>query len=245
MTEPTPAQISRQLIRACDRATLATAQADTTGLTDTNGWPYGSLVLTMADHDASPVLLLSDLAEHSKNLAVDNRLSLLFDATAGLDDPLTGARVTVLGTAEETTDPRLRARYIARHPSAEGYAGFADFRFYRLHVARAHLVAGFGAIHWVDANALLWHGESAALMAHESDIVDHMNTDHADALDLYANRLLDLSGNGWRMTGIDPEGCDLRHRGRVARLSFPAPVHDADTARQALVAAVKLARGSK
>ncbi len=236
MTEPTAAQTSRQLIRACDRATLATAQADA------NGWPYGSLVLTMADHDASPVLLLSDLAEHSKNLAVDNRLSLLFDDTAGLDDPLTGARVTVLGTAHETTDPRLRARYIARHPSAETYVGFADFRFYHVQVSRAHLVAGFGIIHWVEATALLWHGESAALMAHEIDIIDHMNADHADALDLYANRLLGLPGTGWCMTGIDPEGCDLRHRGRVARLPFHAPVHDADTARQALVAAVKQAR---
>ncbi|MHA1564639.1 MAG: HugZ family pyridoxamine 5'-phosphate oxidase [Alphaproteobacteria bacterium] len=238
MTEPTPAQNSPGHIRACDRATLSTSQAGTTG------WPYGSLVLTMADHDASPVLLLSDLAEHSKNLAVDNRLSLLFDNTAGLDDPLTGARVTVLGTAEETTDPRLRARYIARHPSAEGYAGFADFRFYFIRVTRAHLVAGFGVIHWIDATGLLWHGESAALMAHESDIVDHMNTDHADALDLYANRLLNLPGTGWRMTGIDPEGCDLRHGGRVARLPFQSPVHDADTARQALVAAVQLARSN-
>lgn len=236
MTQPTPAQISRHLIRACDRATLATGQADS------GGWPYGSLVLAMADHDATPVLLLSDLAEHTKNLTADNRVSLLFDNTGGLDDPLTGARVTVLGEAQETDDPRLRARYIARHPSAEGYAGFTDFRFYRLAVTRAHLVAGFGIIHWIDASGLLWHGDAAELMTRETDIVGHMNEDHADALDLYANRLLCLPGTGWSMTGIDPEGCDLRLRGTVARLLFDSPVHDADTARQALVAAVKQAR---
>ncbi len=236
MSQLYPAQTSRRLIRACDRATLATAQADS------DGWPYGSLVLVMADHDAAPVLLLSNLAEHSKNLAADNRVSLLFDDTAGLDDPLTGARVTVLGEARETDDPRLRARFIARHPSARDYATFTDFRFYRLAVTRAHLVAGFGVIHWIDADALLWRGDAAELITRETDIVEHMNADHADALDLYANRLLGLPGSGWTMTGIDPEGCDLRLGGTVARLLFDGPVHDADTARQALVAAVNRAR---
>jgi putative heme iron utilization protein len=137
---------ARALIRAADRAVLATSQ---------NGWPYASLVLVAVDDDGAPLLLLSDLAEHAKNLKAEPRCSLLFDGTAGLKDPLTGLRVTVLGEVRPIEDPGGLASYLARQPSAELYAGFSDFRLYRMTVARAHVVAGFGRIHWIEAEALL------------------------------------------------------------------------------------------
>src|SRR6202008_3912072 len=112
----------------------------------------------------------------SRALAVDARLSLLIDGTAGHDDPLTGPRLTLLGTAEQATAPEAARRYLPRHPAAELYAGFADFRFYRVAVSRAHLVAGFGRIHWLEGAAVGFDaGGSAALAAHEADIVAHMN----------------------------------------------------------------------
>jgi len=227
-----PAATARRLVRSLDRATLATSQ---------DGWPYASLVLAAADQDASPLLLLSDLAEHSKNLKRDSRASLLFDGTAERDDPLTGPRVTVLGEAKPVADPRLMARFTARHPAAAAYAGFADFRLYRLDVARAHLVAGFGRIHAIAADALL-SPAAAALAQAESDILQHMNQDHAEAIELYATRLAGASGGDWRMTGIDPEGIDLRRGGAVARLDFPVPVGDAEGARAALVRLAREAR---
>jgi heme iron utilization protein len=228
-----PAVTARRLMRSLDRATLATSQ---------DGWPYASLVLAAVDHDASPLLLLSDLAEHSKNLKRDARASLLFDGTAGRDDPLTGARVTVLGEARAVEDARLLGRFTRRHPSAAGYAGFADFHLYRLDIARAHLVAGFGRIHAINAPALQLPN-APALAAAESGILEHMNDDHAEAIELYATRLAGASATGWRMTGIDPEGIDLRRGGTVLRLDFPAPVGDAEGARAALVRLARHARG--
>jgi heme iron utilization protein len=228
----TPAATARRLMRALDRATLATSL---------EGWPYASLVLAAVDHDASPLLLLSDLAEHSKNIARDRRASLLFDGTAGRDDPLTGARVTVIGEIQRIEDQHLVSRFTARHPSAAGYAGFADFHFYRLTVARAHLVAGFGRIHWITAEALL-SPPAPALAAAEPGILDHMNRDHSEAVDLYANRLAGRTGQGWRLTGIDPEGVDLRLGGSVERLDFRVPVRDAEGAREALVQLARQAR---
>jgi putative heme iron utilization protein len=211
-----------------------------------DGWPYGSLVLTGCAHDGAPILLISDLAEHAKAIAADHRVSLLFDNVGGLDDPLTGARVTVMGTARRSTDPDDRARYLARHPSAAGYADFADFNFYRLAVTRAHLVAGFGKIHWIESGALLFDTQgSEALGAAETDIVTHMNQDHGDAIDLYAQNLLGLDGEGWSLTGVDPEGADLRLGGRVARVGFDTPVADADGARAELVRLVKRARDGR
>ena len=143
------ARDARALLRTASQATLATAAQDR------GGWPFASLVLLAHDRDGTPLLLLSDLAEHSRNIAADDRVSLLIDGTAGLDDPLTGPRLTVLGHAERSTDPDHRQRFLKRHPSAEQYVDFADFAVYRLAVERGHLVAGFGRIHWIDAAELL------------------------------------------------------------------------------------------
>jgi len=233
-----PERTARRVMRAAERATLATSLSDATGL-----WPYASLVLVALDSDAAPLLLISDLAEHTKNLKRDPRGSLLFDATTGLADPLTGARVTVLGEFAPVADARLMERYIARHPSAAAYRGFADFRLYRLAPRRAHLVAGFGRIHWIEAAALLAPAEAAAaLAAAEPDILAHMNGDHAATIALYAQRLLGLSGEGWRLSGVDPDGADLRRDAAAARLEFDEPAADADGIRRAFVRLAAVAR---
>jgi putative heme iron utilization protein len=222
---------ARRLIRRRDYAALATSL---------DGRPYVSLVAAACDHDASPLLLLSDLAQHTRNLAADPQVALLFEDTAGFADPLAGPRLTLLGRAERCTDPGAAHRFAARHPASAQYAGYADFHLYRVTIERGHMVAGFGRIYWIED--LRFTGKAAPLAAAEADIISHMNADHADAIALYAERLLGKAGDGWRMTGIDPEGCDLRREGEAARLDFAAPVLTPDAARQTLVALVKRAR---
>jgi putative heme iron utilization protein len=231
----------RALLRGLDRAALASALPAGPGGEGGAAWPYASLVLVAVDHDLSPVLLLSDLAEHTKAIAADSRVSLLFDGTGGLDQPLTGARVTLLGRAIRTTDERHRQRFLSRHPDAAMYAGFKDFHFYRVALERAHLVAGFGKIRWLEA-AELSPVQSPGLAESEAGIVSHMNEDHADALQLYAEKLLGLAAGDWRMTGIDAEGIDLRRGGQVARLPFDVPLATAADARKVLVSLVGRAR---
>jgi heme iron utilization protein len=230
------------LVRSHHRAYLGTAMRPDA---PDAGAPYASLVLAAVDHDASPILLISTLADHTRNLMADARCSLLFDGTLGLDEPLTGPRVTLQGRAEKTTDPRHRARFLARHPGAAGYADFKDFAFWHMSVSRAHLVAGFGRIHWMDGKDVLPAvAHAAALAEAEADIVAHMNGEHRDAVQLYATELLGKSGDGWTMTGVDPEGADLRRGGEVLRLAFDKPVADAEAARVELVRLVKRARQS-
>jgi putative heme iron utilization protein len=238
MTDTMPRAV-RDLVRGLDRAALATFLP-----TDSRPWPYASLVLAAVDHDLSPILLLSDLAEHTKAISADGRVSLLFDGTQGLDQPLTGPRVTLVGRAARTDDARLGDRFLVRHPDAAMYAGFKDFHFYRVAVERAHLVGGFGKIRWLSAAELLPLPPPAGLAESEAGIISHMNEDHADAVQLYAARLLGLSGSDWRMTGIDAEGIDLRQGGHVARLAFEAPLCAASEARKVLVALVAKARGA-
>lgn len=227
----------RELIRSRDRAALATALP-----ADGAAWPYASLVLVAVDHDLSPVLLLSDLAEHSKAIATDPRVSLLFDGTGGLAQPLTGPRVTLLGRAARSDDERLKQRFLRHHPDAEMYAGFRDFNFYKVTLERTHLVGGFGKIRWIAPADLLAVPPLPGLAESEAGIVTHMNEDHADAVQLYATRLLGLAGEAWTMVGIDREGLDLRQSGDIARLAFDSPLETVADARQTLVALVDRAR---
>jgi heme oxygenase (biliverdin-IX-beta and delta-forming) len=224
---------ARRLIRGCRRAALATSL---------DGRPYASLVACACDLDASPLLLLSDLAQHTKNLVADPRVSLLFEDVAGHADPLAGPRLTLLGHAERCDQPHAAARFAARHPASAQYAGFADFHLYRVVAERGHLVAGFGRIAWIDAAELRFSGDAATLAAAEAGIAEHMNADHAEALDLYAVRLLGRGGCGWRMAGIDPEGIDLRRDDETARLDFPQPVLTPAAARRALAGLAGQAR---
>ncbi len=246
--EPDPGRVVRALVRRAGQAALATT------LTREGGTrPYVSLVLLACDHDASPILLLSDLAEHTKNLAAEPQAALLVDGTAGREDPLTGPRASLLGELRPVEDDalavRLEARFLARHPGAQAYAQFKDFRVTRMAVERGHLVAGFGRIHWLEAPDILFDaGAYAALAEAEAAIVAHMNEDHTEALRLIAERLLGLSspkpegGGVWVMTGIDPEGLDLRRGAQLARAEFDKPVRDAESARAALAGLTRRAR---
>jgi putative heme iron utilization protein len=136
----------RRLMQAQGAAALGTLM---------EGAPYVSLALVAFDADGAPLLLLSRLAQHTRNLLADPRCSLLFDGTAGLDDPLTGPRLTVLGVAAPCPAPQALDRYLERHPSARAYAGFTDFALWKVTIARGHSVAGFGMIRWIEADALL------------------------------------------------------------------------------------------
>ena len=228
----------RVLMRRAARASLATALAR-----NGSAWPYASLVLVAVDHDASPLLLLSDLADHSRNIAADPRVALLFDGTAGWKDPLAGPRASVLGRILRAGEPHLKARFIARHPGAALYAGFKDFHLYRVAVERAHLVAGFGEIHWLAGeDVLIDAGDAAPLAAAEAEIVAHMNQDHSAAVAAIARHVLGLQGDGWTLVAIDPEGADLSNGEALARVPFDQPVRDEQGVRAELVRLTQRAR---
>src|SRR5271154_1335506 len=157
----------RRLMRRQAHAALATSL---------DGQPYASLVAVACGHDVSPLLLLSDLAQHSRNIAADLRVSLLFDGDLRKhppSDPLAEPRLSLLGEAERCDDPLLLARLIARHPSAATYAGFGDFHLHRVTIGRGHLVAGFGRISWIGPAELRFLADASALALAEAEIVAH------------------------------------------------------------------------
>ena len=150
-----PANAARALIDSATRAYLGSLAERGGGTPGSETFPFVSLVLPGRDGTGQPLLLLSDLSDHAKNLKRDPHASLLFDGTAGLAEPLTGARVTLIGRVVLADTPENRALYLARQPSAAGYASFGDFHLYRFEIQEALLVAGFGQIHRLPGEALL------------------------------------------------------------------------------------------
>lgn len=115
--------------------------------------PYVSLVMVAHIDQMVPILLLSDLAHHTKLIKQESKICLLYDGTAGLEVPLTGQRASVYGIISPISEqqyPDIKKTYLATHPDAEQYVSFRDFQFYKVSPYQAHLIAGFGAIHWLD-----------------------------------------------------------------------------------------------
>ncbi len=235
--EVKPPALTRSLLRRSRQGALAT-------LMPGSGDPYCSLVNVASEPDGSPVLLISRLAIHTKNILADPRVSLMLDERAP-GDPLEGARIMVAGVAEQAIDDVhvLRRRYLAAHPSAEMFAGFGDFAFFRIVIKGVHLVAGFGRI--VDlkpADVLTDLGGAEELIAAEPDILDHMNADHADTMNLYATKLLGAATGEWRATGCDPNGLDMQDGIRTLRLDFPRRIAAPAALRQLLKELAEQAR---
>lgn len=222
-----PCQATRKLLRESRSGALAT-------LMPGSGAPYCSLVNVATAPDGAPLLLISGLALHTKNILADARVSLMLDERKE-GDPLQGARVTLMGRASVTQDGNDRRRYLARQPEAEMFADFADFAFYRIDVESAHLVAGFGRI--IDLNPadiLVDLAGADDLIAAEAGAAAHMNEDHADALRLYATNLLGAPDGNWICAGFDPEGMELQNGRTALRLPFPQRVNGAGPLRAVL-----------
>ncbi len=196
-----PVDTSRLLVRRARTAALSTLQRR-------SGHPFGSLVTVACEPDGTPIVLLSTLAAHSRNLAEDARASLLF-VEGGLGDPQQGGRVTLVGRLELVEDDAAaRRRYLTRNPDAALYAGFADFAFFRLELEDCHLVAGFGrAMRVRREDHLLSTDGAEALIAAESHLIAGFAATPERVAAWVAR--LGARGDDWAVTGVDPGGIDL------------------------------------
>jgi heme iron utilization protein len=223
-------RLARLLLRRSRQGALATLMA-------ASGDPYCSLVNVASHPDGSPILLISQLALHTKNILGDSRVSLMLDERAE-GDPLEGSRIMLAGRAEEASAEDLailRRRYLNAHPSSEVFVDFKDFSFFRIRPAAAHLVAGFGRIVDLKSEQLLTDiSDAGTLLEAEQGAIDHMNADHREAMNLYATKLLGAADADWRCTGCDPEGIDMAAGARVLRLEFPRRIVTSVALRQIL-----------
>ncbi len=233
--QPTPdfdaSRLAQSLLRRSRQGALATLMVG-------SGDPYCSLVNVASHADGSPILLISRLAVHTKNILGDPRVSLMLDERVE-GDPLEGARIMLSGRAEQAEGADLeiaRRRYLNAHPAAEAFVSFTDFSFFLVRPSGTHLVAGFGRIVDLKPEQFLTDISGAtALLEAEQGAIDHMNADHREATNLYATRLLGAEAADWRCTGCDPDGIDLAAGGKILRLDFPERVTGPGELRKMLV----------
>jgi len=227
---------ARTLMRRAFKGALASLESP-------SGAPYASLITLATDVSGAPIFLISTLARHTRNLVDDPRAAILIDGSGGGADPLQGARLTLSGRAEKVNDEAVKRRFLARHPEAAFYVDFPDFAFWRLALEGAHYIGGFGRIFDLAPGDVLVSLQGAeSLIEAEPGIVAHMNDDHADAVELYALALTGGDPGPWRMTGIDPEGCDIARGTDARRVLFATPVLTPQDARKELVRLAEEAR---
>ncbi|MEM6762517.1 MAG: DUF2470 domain-containing protein [Pseudomonadota bacterium] len=227
-SEEAAAREGRRLIHSASEAALGTLSED--------GSPHVSHVACATLADGAPIILISDLALHTKNVDRDGRASLLFLAPPDGDDTNARSRISVDGHLRPVADHGVaRSRFLRRQPQAAGYIDFKDFRLMRLVPERAHLVAGFGRITSVPPLALVDDGaESKTLEEIDAGACEHMDDDHADALAVMATALGGGPDGVWRAVGVDRYGIDLGLGPMVVRVEYPEPLSDGMGLRKAL-----------
>ena len=221
----------KRLMRLARTGALATLEAK-------GGAPLTTLLGVASDFDGAPLLLMSTLSRHTRNLAGDPRASLLLTGRLERGDPLNQPRVTLGGVVERCAAPRAKVRYLQRNPKAGLYAGFADFALYQLRIDDVHFNGGFGRAAPLAAVEVLASREGeAALVEAEDELLAEVNALGRAGLARLAGHKASPRApgpGGWRAIGLDAEGLDLAAGGRAARAQFAAPAHDPEAWRARL-----------
>ncbi|MBL8583556.1 MAG: HugZ family protein, partial [Rhizobiaceae bacterium] len=206
-TDAAAVSLARRLTRTARFAGIAVIDPET-------GAPLASRVGVATDIDGAPLILVSLLSAHTQALLAEPRCSLLV-GEPGKGDPLAYPRLSIACRAyrlvrESEGAVRAGRRYLNRNPKASLYAELGDFHFFRLEPTGASLNGGFGKAYRLTRDDLLADGAVAdALAAGEQHALDHMNSDHRDAVAIYATVFAKGEAGNWTLTGIDPDGVDL------------------------------------
>ncbi len=233
-------QLARRLIRSARYAALAVVDP-------VHGGPLVTRTALATDLDGSPILLVSALSTHTQALLKDARCSLLL-GEPGKGDPLAHPRITLQGQAHQIARdhadaPRIRRRYLSRLPKAALYVDFGDFSFWRIEPQRASLNGGFGRAFELTASDVLSPvGDAQAWDVLDAEACEHMNQDHAPAVQTLAHVLGKGQGEDWRMTTLDPHGFELAHGDAMVRLEFEQTVEAAQGVHEQLMGLLAKAR---
>jgi heme iron utilization protein len=212
------------------------------------GFPFGSVMPYGLDERGRPIFLISSMAMHTQNLQADPRASLLVTQSDAGGDPLGASRVTLIGNALTIPAPEVpdaRQFYLERYANSKYWVDFEDFSFYRMDVLDVYYVGGFGVMGWVPAPDYN-QTQPDPLADTATGIIEHMNTDHKDALILMARAFAGIEAQEAAMTSVDRLGFHVRLKTlegmKGARIAFLREVANPGEARKVLVEMVQQAR---
>ena len=240
--EPTFAERARTLVHLGRVGSLSTVSRKQ------QGYPFGSVMPYGLDEHANPVFLISAMAMHTQNVQADPRSSLLVTQPDTAGDPLGASRVTLLGNILPVLEPEIaeaRKLYLARYANSKYWVDFDDFSFHRMDVVDVYYVGGFGVMGWISASEY-YSAQPDPLADTATEIIQHMNTDHGEALILLARVFAGIESQEISMTSVDRLGFHIRLKTkdgtRGARIAFLREVTNPAEARKVLVEMVGQAR---
>ena len=215
-----------------------------------DGYPFGSVMPFVLGHDCQPVLFISNIAEHTKNIIANPKISLLViqSELKNAEDLHANGRLTLIGDAEklDKNNTELMARYCRYLPYSTGYLAMHDFQFYRINITQARYIAGFGKMGWMAGDEIVDVKNSNSIAALETSMIEHMNADHQDSIMQYCQHFHSASPKRVNLIGIDCDGFDVEavvdDDIKILRFSFESPIFDANSARAAFVALSKAVR---
>lgn len=199
------------------------------------GYPYASALPFCTDQQGRIVVLISHLAEHTRNADADSHASFLVSPSGA--DLQEQSRLTMIGDLKPNDDSAVAARYLRYFPEADQYLQIGGFRFFSLAPLSLRFVAGFGSIHTIAGESYL--APAHPLAEAEAEILEHMNADHGHNLRDYCRHAQAGEPESASMVGIDCDGFDLRADDQILRFDFSAEVKDANAAR------IELAKASR
>lgn len=238
--EPTLAERARTLMQIGGPSSLSTMSVKHPG------YPFGSVMPYAIDESGNPIVLISQMAMHTKNLRAEPRATLLVAEQSG--SPLGSGRISVMGDfskVEESETERVAAVYFEAHPESRQWAGFGDFEFYKMKVKDVYHIGGFGVMGWATAHDYA-AAEPDPLIESARDIIDHMNEDHVESMILLSKKHLGIEPDDARMTAIDRYGFNVlmkvESKTRSGRIGFTDIANSPEEVRKILVAMVDDAR---
>ena len=215
-----------------------------------DGYPFGSVMPFVLGHDCQPILFISSIAEHTKNIIANPKVSLMVfqNDIRNAEELHANGRLTLIGEAEQLNkyDANLMARYCRYLPESTGYLAMHDFQFYRINISQARYIAGFGKMGWVSREEIVDIKNANAIAALETSMIEHMNADHQENIKQYCQHFYGAWPSHVNLIGIDCDGFDVEtvitDDIKILRFNFESPIFDANSARAAFVALSKAVR---
>ncbi|MBC7474673.1 MAG: DUF2470 domain-containing protein [Candidatus Sericytochromatia bacterium] len=216
---------ARKLFRENSYGVLSTISLDV------EGYPFGSVTPYCLSNSLEPLLLISNIAQHTKNILANSKVSLTVFNNAN-SDVQAGGRITYVGDAIKTDLEEDKTKYATYFPKSKEYFGFHDFSVFKIQFKRVRFIGGFGNIFWLDEKEFAIQNP---LLSVSERIITHMNDDHHDSIIKYCRVLKNLSVEEAKIISIDSEGFDVLADNNFVRFNFDEPVNDAVKAREVFV----------
>jgi len=231
---------AKQLVRHATSGVLSTISKNMAG------YPFGSVTPFMLDSEGNAYFYISDIAQHSKNMAQDAKVSLTVFVAAAEGDQNENARATLVGDCHKVTNTKQKEmikQFVTHFPESKSYEKAHDFAIWKLEVKRVRYIGGFGKIFWLEQNE--WVGSSKPWTEEqELQVVEHMNEDHQVAMIDILNSMGVSVNNHIQMLSVHTEGCYIKADERLVFVTFRRECRAMDDIRVELVKLTKLARKS-